>query len=50
MKLHYIFDMGNGSIMAMARFLGKKGSFEPSCEVAYGPGYICLWKESWNED
>jgi len=24
--------------MARARFSGKKGSFEPSCEVGYRPG------------
>ena len=32
-KLHYVFDTGSGGIMARARFSGKKGSFEPSCEV-----------------
>ena len=32
-KLHYVFDTGSGGIMTRARFLSKKGSFEPSCEV-----------------
>jgi hypothetical protein len=32
-KLHYVFDTGSGGIMTRARFWGKKGSFEPSCEV-----------------
>ena len=29
-KLHYVFDTGCGGIRPRARFLGKKGSFEPS--------------------
>lgn len=32
-KLHYVFDTDSGGIIAGARFSGKKGSFEPSCEV-----------------
>ena len=32
-KLHYVFDTGSSGIKARARFSGKKGSFEPSCEV-----------------
>jgi hypothetical protein len=40
-KLHYVFDTGGGDIMARARFWGLEGSFEPSCEVGYGPGYFC---------
>ena len=32
-KLHYVFDTDCGGIMERARFSGKKGSFEPSCEV-----------------
>ena len=39
-NLHYVFDTGCGGIRPRARFSGKKGSFEPSCEVGYGPGYI----------
>ena len=32
-KLHYVFDTDCSGIMTRARFSGKKGSFEPSCEV-----------------
>jgi len=32
-KLHYVFDADCGGIIARALFSGKKGSFEPSCEV-----------------
>lgn len=28
--------------MARARFSGKKGSFEPSCEVGYGFGNLLI--------
>ena len=39
-KLHFVFDTGSDGLIARARFSGKKGSFEPSCEVGYVPGYI----------
>ncbi len=45
-KLHYDFDTDCGGIIARARFSGKKGSFEPSSEVGYGPGCICFWRSS----
>ncbi len=42
-KLHYVFDTDCSGIMTRARFSGKKGSFEPSCEVGYFPGcfFVC---------
>ena len=36
--------------MVRARFSGKKGSFEPSCEVGCGPGCICFWRSSYQTD
>ena len=34
----YSIFVNCGGIMAKARLSGKKGSFEPSCEVGYEPG------------
>ena len=45
-KLHYVFDTDCGGVGARARFWVKKGSFEPSCEVGYGPGCFFINRQS----